>query len=82
MKNIEEMSDVEILAYVRDERNWMIESFITKADLEKKCDRKFSDFVWPVFRNFICKVIDKESITIAKKVVKDEEEAWSKISWK
>ena len=80
MKQIDKMSDVEILTYVRDERDWLIESFITKEDLEKRCDTKFSKFTWPVMRSFLCTVFDIEVINTAKKFVKEEKESWSKIS--
>ena len=78
MKRIDKMSNLEILQFVRDERNWMIESVITKKDLEKKCDREFSDFLWPIIRNFVCSTFDNEPIKTLQKATKEEEEAWAK----
>lgn len=50
MKNIEKMSDLEILNYVRDERKWMIEILNRKGDLEKKFNSNISDPDWEIFR--------------------------------
>lgn len=79
MKTIDKMSNLEILQFVRDERNWMIESVVTKKDLEKKCNREFSDFLWPMARKFICNFFDKETIEILKEAAKKQEEAWTKL---
>ena len=54
VRNIEEMSNWDILTYLRTERNWMVQTHY----LRQQIDCEFTDAEWVDFTNFACDSFD------------------------
>ena len=68
--NIEEMKDWDILVYLRENRNWMVQSHYDRDDIERLFDIKFnSDEDWLDFTVFACDSFDNCKEVIMSTIV-------------
>lgn len=67
MKDIEKMTDWEILTYLRLERKWMVQSHYIKSDIEDMIGEELEDDDWENFTEYACDAFDnvKEDIMIS-----------------
>ena len=64
---IEKMENWDILTYLREERNWMVQSHYTREDIAEYFNKTFTDDEWSEFCEFACDSFDivKEEIMVA-----------------
>ncbi len=57
-RKIEEMSNWDILTYLRIEQNWMVQSHYEKGDIEDMGELEFTVEEWEDFTDFACNCFD------------------------
>ncbi len=70
---IKEMSNWEILTYLRLERNWMVQSHYSREDIEELYELKFTDDEWSEFTEFACDSFENFSEGIMSSII----ECWN-----
>lgn len=66
---IEKMNDWEILTYLREERNWMVQSHYSREDIAEYFNKTFTDDEWCEFCEFACDCFDNVKKEIMDTIV-------------
>lgn len=68
---IEKMENWDILTYLREERNWMVQSHYTRGDIAEEFNKTFTDDEWCGFCEFACDCFDNVKEEIMEAIIEE-----------